>query len=87
MLYFILKFLHVIGACVLLGTGAGIAFFMLAAHLSRKPEVIAGVLFPLHLLGMKSLAGIKEWQPPDFGTLQPLEVVILANKQLLQCSI
>jgi uncharacterized membrane protein len=43
MLYFFLKFLHVIGACVLLGTGAGIAFFMLAAHLSRKPAVIAGV--------------------------------------------
>ena len=43
MLYFVLKFLHVIGACVLLGTGAGIAFFMLAAHFSRKPAVIAGV--------------------------------------------
>jgi uncharacterized membrane protein len=43
MLYFALKFLHVIGACVLLGTGAGIAFFMLAAHLSRNAAVIAGV--------------------------------------------
>ena len=43
MLYFVLKFLHVIGACVLLGTGAGIAFFMLAAHLSRNTAVIAGV--------------------------------------------
>jgi uncharacterized membrane protein len=40
--YFILKFLHVIGATVLLGTGAGIAFFMLAAHLSRNPATIAG---------------------------------------------
>jgi uncharacterized membrane protein len=37
-----LKFLHVIGATVLLGTGAGIAFFMLAAHLSRNPATIAG---------------------------------------------
>ena len=43
MLYFVLKFLHVIGACVLLGTGAGIAFFMLAAHLRGQPAVIAGV--------------------------------------------
>jgi uncharacterized membrane protein len=43
MLYFALKFLHLIGAAVLLGTGAGIAFFMLAAHLSRNTEVIAGV--------------------------------------------
>jgi uncharacterized membrane protein len=40
--YFVLKFLHVIGAAVLLGTGAGIAFFMLAAHLSRNPAIIAG---------------------------------------------
>jgi uncharacterized membrane protein len=40
--YFVLKFLHVIGAAVLLGTGAGIAFFMLAAHLSRNPATIAG---------------------------------------------
>src|SRR3954453_4238155 len=43
MTYFILKFLHVIGAAVLLGTGAGIAFFMLMAHLAGKPAVIAGV--------------------------------------------
>src|SRR3954470_16154134 len=43
MLYFVLKYLHIIGAAVLLGTGAGIAFFMLAAHLVGKPIVIAGV--------------------------------------------
>ena len=43
MLYLALKFVHVIGAAVLLGTGAGIAFFMLVAHLSGKPAVIAGV--------------------------------------------
>src|SRR5436190_12093777 len=43
MLYFGLKFLHIIGAAVLLGTGAGIAFFMLMAHLGRNPAVIAGV--------------------------------------------
>jgi uncharacterized membrane protein len=40
--YFVLKFLHVVGACVLLGTGAGIAFFMLVAHLRGDPAVIAG---------------------------------------------
>src|SRR5262245_26171901 len=43
-LYFVLKYLHVIGASVLLGTGAGIAFFMLMAHLRRDPAVIAGVV-------------------------------------------
>lgn len=41
MLYFGLKFLHIIGAAVLLGTGAGIAFFMLLAHRSGNPVVIA----------------------------------------------
>ncbi len=43
MLYFVLKYFHVLGAAVLLGTGSGIAFFMLAAHLGGKPAVIAGV--------------------------------------------
>src|SRR3954451_18427973 len=41
--YFVLKYLHVIGAAVLLGTGAGIAFFMLLAHLRGGPALIAGV--------------------------------------------
>jgi len=41
--YFLLKFLHVIGAAVLLGTGAGIAFFMLLAHRTGDAKVIAAV--------------------------------------------
>jgi uncharacterized membrane protein len=41
--YLVLQYLHVIGAAVLLGTGAGIAFFMLKAHLTRDIFVIAGV--------------------------------------------
>jgi uncharacterized membrane protein len=40
--YFALKFLHVIGATVLLGTGAGIAFFMLMAHRSGDARLVAG---------------------------------------------
>jgi uncharacterized membrane protein len=43
MVYIALKFLHVIGATVLLGTGAGIAFFMLMAHRDGRPAVIAAV--------------------------------------------
>lgn len=38
-----LRWLHVIGACVLLGTGAGIAFFMVMAHRTRDPALIAHV--------------------------------------------
>jgi uncharacterized membrane protein len=41
--YYVLKWLHVIGATVLLGTGAGIAFFMLMAHRTGDVRVIAGV--------------------------------------------
>ena len=43
MTYFILKFLHIIGAAVLLGTGAGIAFFMLLGHFTGKPAVVAAI--------------------------------------------
>lgn len=41
--YLLLKFLHVIGATLLFGTGAGIAFFMLLAHRTGDAVVIAGV--------------------------------------------
>jgi len=43
MLYFVLKYLHVIGAAVLLGTGAGIAFFMLLAHRTGHAATVAAV--------------------------------------------
>jgi uncharacterized membrane protein len=36
-----LKLIHVFGACVLLGTGLGIAFFMWMAHRSADPRLIA----------------------------------------------
>lgn len=40
-LYLLIKVVHIIGATVLLGTGAGIAFFMLMAHRTRQPALIA----------------------------------------------
>lgn len=43
----VLRWAHIIGATVLLGTGAGIAFFMLMAHRSRDATIIthtAGVV-------------------------------------------
>jgi uncharacterized membrane protein len=43
MAYLILKYFHVIGASVLLGTGAGIAFFMLLGHLTGKPVIVAAI--------------------------------------------
>jgi len=40
-LYSLVKAVHIVGAAVLLGTGAGIAFFMLMAHRTRQPVLIA----------------------------------------------
>jgi uncharacterized membrane protein len=37
----VLRWVHVIGAAVLLGTGAGIAFFMLMAHRTGDAKIIA----------------------------------------------
>lgn len=39
--YLLLKYLHVLGAIVLLGTGTGIAFFMLMAHHTKDAAFVA----------------------------------------------
>jgi uncharacterized membrane protein len=41
MLYLAIEYLHVLGAIVILGTGVGIAYFMLMAHRSGDPAFIA----------------------------------------------
>ena len=64
--YFIVKYLHVLGAVVILGTGSGIAFFMLMAHRSRDSAfiartaatvVIADMLFTLSAVVLQPLSG------------------------------
>ncbi len=37
----VLRWLHVIGAAILLGTGAGIAFFMVMAHRTKQAAIVA----------------------------------------------
>ena len=39
----LLRWLHVVGATLLFGTGLGIAFFMLLAHRTRDPAAVAHV--------------------------------------------
>ena len=65
-LYFLIKYLHVLGAIVILGTGAGIAFFMLMAHRSRdaafiartaETVVIADMLFTLSAVLLQPVTG------------------------------
>lgn len=43
MTYEILLFLHIIGAAILLGTGAGIAFFMVISNRCKDPALVAHV--------------------------------------------
>ncbi|WP_443969955.1 DUF2269 family protein [Sphingobium sp. CR28] len=42
-LILLLRWVHVLGACTLIGTGAGIAFFMMMAHRTGDAYVIAHV--------------------------------------------
>ena len=43
MLYLALKVVHILSGAVLFGTGAGIAFFMLRAHMSGEARTVAAV--------------------------------------------
>lgn len=43
MSYLLLKWLHIISSTVLLGAGAGIAFFMWRAHRTRDARIVAAV--------------------------------------------
>ena len=64
--YFLIKYLHVLGAIVILGTGIGIAFFMLMAHLSgdrtfiartAATVVIADIAFTLSAVILQPISG------------------------------
>lgn len=69
--FLLLKTLHVIGATVLLGTGAGIAFFMLMAHRTGDAKVIA------HTAGVVVIADLLF--TATAVVLQPLTGVALAR--------
>lgn len=67
-----LRWAHVIGAAVLMGTGAGIAFFMLMAHLTRNAALIA------HVAGTVVIADTVF--TASAVVLQPVTGVLLANQ-------
>jgi uncharacterized membrane protein len=71
--YLILKYLHLIGATVLLGTGAGIAFFMLLAHRTRNAATVAAVAHMVVIADMLFTASAVVIQPIT-GTLLALYV-------------
>jgi hypothetical protein len=55
--------------------------FLLAALAAAAltPHGVAGLLLPFRLTGMAQLAGIAEWAPTDFATLQPLEILLVVG--------
>lgn len=59
----LLLFAHIIGATVLLGTGAGIAFFMVISNRSRDPALIAHVAGIVVLADMVFTATAAVLQP------------------------
>ncbi len=68
-LYFLMKVLHIIGACVLLGTGAGIAFFMVMAHHTQNAIAIAHTARIVVIADMLFTASAVVLQPITGATL------------------
>ena len=56
-------------------------WFLLAAIAAAlvTPHGWAGLLFPFQVVGASDWSMIQEWQPPNFATLQPLELVLMAG--------
>jgi uncharacterized membrane protein len=71
-LYFIVKYLHVLGAIVILGTGSGIAFFMLMAHRSRDAAFIARTASVVVIADMLFTLSAVIAQPVTGGVLMTL---------------
>ena len=76
-LYFIVKYLHVLGAIVILGTGTGIAFFMLMAHRSGDPAFIARTAATVVIADMLFTASAVLLQPVTGGLLMWLSSTAL----------
>ena len=71
-LYFFVKYLHVLGAIVILGTGTGIAFFMLMAHRSRDASFIARTATTVVISDMLFTLTAVLLQPVTGGVLMTL---------------
>jgi uncharacterized membrane protein len=83
MLYFLVKYLHVAGAILILGTGAGIAFFMLMAHRSRDTAFIARTASVVVIADMLFTLSAVIAQPITGGVLMMLSNTGLAEGWLL----
>jgi uncharacterized membrane protein len=82
-LYFLVKYLHVLGAIVILGTGTGIAFFMLMAHRSRDAEFIARTASVVVIADAIFTLSAVILQPITGGLLMMLSALPITERWLL----
>ena len=80
MAYLALKYAHVVGAIVLLGTGAGIAFFMLMAHrtadaahvaMTAQTVVVADAIFTATAVVVQPLTGLLLARKAGYALSEP----------------
>ena len=82
-LYFLVKYLHVLGAIVILGTGGGIAFFMLMAHRSRDAAFIARTATTVVIADMLFTLTAVLLQPVSGGVLMMLSSTGFTERWLM----
>jgi uncharacterized membrane protein len=82
-LYFLVKYLHVLGAITILGTGTGIAFFMLMAHRSRDLAFIAATAATVVIADMLFTLAAVILQPITGAVLMALSGTTLAERWLV----
>jgi uncharacterized membrane protein len=80
--YFLVKYLHVIGAIAILGTGAGIAFFMLMARRSGDAAFIARTAATVVIADMLFTLAAVILQPVTGGLLMMLSSTAFAERWL-----
>ncbi|QPF85029.1 DUF2269 domain-containing protein [Bradyrhizobium genosp. L] len=82
-LYLLVKYLHVLGAIVILGTGTGIAFFMLMAHRTHDAAFIARTAATVVIADMVFTLSAVLLQPVSGGLLIMLSSTSLTERWLL----
>jgi len=82
-LYFLIKYLHVLGAIVILGTGTGIAFFMLMAHRTNEAEFIARTASVVVIADAVFTLSAVLVQPITGGLLMMLSATAVTERWLL----
>jgi len=82
-LYFLVKYLHVLGAIVILGAGTGIAFFMLMAHRTNDVDFIARTASVVVIADAIFTLSAVILQPVSGGLLMMLSATSFTERWLL----